>query len=47
MAKIYFKKEGKISRMHPKRETISFLLQFSQALSYIKIKGKQFEMIAN
>ena len=47
MAKIYFKKEGKIFKMQPKKETISFLLQFSKALSYLKVDGKQIEIIAN
>lgn len=47
MAKIYFKKEGNIVKLKPKKETISFLLQFSKALSFVKVGNKQFEMIAN
>ena len=47
MAKIYFKRAVKLSKMQPKKETVSFLLQFSKALSYLKVDGKKFEIISN
>ncbi len=47
MAKIYFKKAVNFSKMQPKKETVSFLLQFSKALSYLKVDGKKFEIISN
>lgn len=46
MAKLYSKKS--ISKvMQPKKETISFLLNYSKALSFVKVKGLKFETIAN
>ncbi len=48
MAKIYSKKQPSVSnKMEPKKETISFLLNYSKALSVIKVKDKTFEIIAN
>ena len=47
MAKIYFKKTLAIPTMKPKKETISFLLNYSKALSVIKGKTMSFEIIAN
>lgn len=47
MAKIYFKKSLVINTMKPKKETISFLLNYSKALSIIKVNDKSFEIIAN
>ncbi|MBA9072132.1 hypothetical protein GGR22_000258 [Flavobacterium gossypii] len=47
MAKIYSKKSLATQPMQPKKETISFLLNYSKALSYIKVKGLKFESIAN
>lgn len=47
MAKIYSKKNVVIKNMKPKKETISFLLNYSKALSVIKIDNKSFEFIAN
>lgn len=47
MAKIYSKKTLATTQMQPKKETISFLLNYSKALNYIKVKGLKFESIAN
>jgi len=47
MAKIYSKKTLVINKMKPKKETISFLLNYSKALSIIKVSNISFEIIAN
>ena len=47
MAKIYSKKTLATTQMQPKKEIISFLLNYSKALNYIKVKGLKFESIAN
>ena len=47
MAKIYSKKTLVTNSMKPKKETISFLLNYSKALSVIKVNDKIFEIIAN
>ncbi len=47
MAKIYSSKKLVTHSMKPKKETISFLLNYSKALSVIKVKDKSFEIIAN
>lgn len=47
MAKIYSKKTVVINSMKPKNETISFLLNYSKALSIIKGNTTSFEIIAN
>lgn len=47
MAKIYFKKTLVTNTMKPKKETISFLLNYSKALSIIKGSTMSFEIIAN
>jgi hypothetical protein len=47
MAKIYFRKSLVIPSMKPKKETVSFLLNYSKALSYLKIGKMNIEMIAN
>jgi hypothetical protein len=47
MAKIYSKKSVANSKMKPKKETISFLLNYSKALSYLKVEGVRIEIIAN
>lgn len=46
MAKIYSKKTL-VSKMKPEKEVVSFLLNYSKALSVIKIEDKKFEIIAN
>lgn len=47
MAKIYSKKMLAQSTMKPKKETISFLLNYSKALSFIKVGKVKIETIAN
>jgi len=47
MAKIYSKKTLVINSMKPKKETISFLLNYSKALSIVKVDKMSFEIIAN
>jgi hypothetical protein len=47
MAKIYSKKTVVTNSMKPKKETISFLLNYSKALSIIKVNDQSFEFIAN
>ena len=47
MAKIYSKKSVANSNMKPRKETISFLLNYSKALSYLKVNGLKVEIIAN
>lgn len=47
MAKIYSKKTVVSNTMKPKKETISFLLNYSKALSVIKGNTMSFEIIAN
>ena len=47
MAKIYSKKVLVSKIMKPSKETVSFLLSYSQALSIIKIDNKVYEIISN
>jgi len=47
MAKIYSKKTLVNNSMKPKKETISFLLNYSKALSFIKVGKMNIETIAN
>ncbi|PXY40668.1 hypothetical protein DMB65_10545 [Flavobacterium cheongpyeongense] len=47
MAKIYSKKALASKDLKPKKEVISFLLSYSQALKVVKIDNKSFEIIAN
>ncbi|MBC7440802.1 MAG: hypothetical protein H7250_12575 [Flavobacterium sp.] len=47
MAKIYTSKKLSTPKMEPKKETVSFLLSYSKALSFIKIGKLNFENIAN
>jgi len=47
MAKIYSRKTLATSKMYPKRETVSFLLNYSKALSFIKVGNTKIEHIAN
>ncbi|MFV8465115.1 hypothetical protein [Flavobacterium sp. LB1P62] len=47
MAKIYFKKLLVTKSMKPEKEIVSFLLNYSKALSIIRIEDKSFEIIAN
>lgn len=47
MAKTYSKKSLVSQTMKPSKETISFLLSYSKALSILKIDNKNFEIISN
>ncbi|WP_191963385.1 hypothetical protein [Flavobacterium luteum] len=47
MAKIYSKKALVIPSMKPKKETVSFLLNYSKALRIIKVGKMNIETIAN
>ncbi len=47
MAKIYSKKSLATPKMQPKKETVSFLLNYSKALSYMKVGKMKIEHIAN
>ena len=47
MAKIYFKKTLVTPSMKPKKETVSFLLNYSKALSFIKVGKMNIEVLAN
>ncbi|UOX33177.1 hypothetical protein LXD69_14155 [Flavobacterium sediminilitoris] len=47
MAKLYSKEKSKSKGMLPKKETISFLLNYSRSLSIVKINKISFEIIAN
>ncbi len=47
MGKIYTKKQLAAPKMSPKKETISFLLNYSKALRMIKVGDMTFETIAN
>jgi len=47
MAKLYSKKKLATQEMKPKKETISFLLNYSKALSIYKVGNSNFEIIAN
>jgi hypothetical protein len=47
MAKIYSQKKLVTNLIQPKKETISFLLNYSKALTVFKIENNAFEIIAN
>lgn len=47
MAKIYSKNALTPKSMKPKKEVISFLLNYSKALSIVKTDRASFEIIAN
>jgi len=47
MAKLYTKEKLATKEMLPKKETISFLLNYSKALKVTKVGKLSFEMIAN
>ncbi|MDR6967347.1 hypothetical protein J2X31_001358 [Flavobacterium arsenatis] len=47
MAKIYSKKTLVTPTMKPKKETVSFLLNYSKALSFIQVGKMKIENIAN
>ncbi|MBL0013261.1 MAG: hypothetical protein IPP30_05700 [Flavobacterium sp.] len=47
MAKIYSRKSLVTPSMKPKKETISFLLNYSKAMSFLKVGKLNIEVIAN
>ncbi|CAM4112298.1 hypothetical protein [Flavobacterium weaverense] len=47
MAKIYSKKSLVSQTMKPSEETLSFLLNYSKALSIVRIKNVDIEIISN
>jgi hypothetical protein len=47
MAKIYSKRKLVKPIMKPKKEVVSFLLNYSKALSVVKVGKVNFEVIAN
>jgi hypothetical protein len=47
MAKLYSKKKLAAQKMKPKKETISFLLNYSKAMRVYKVGNANFEIIAN
>lgn len=47
MSKIYSKKSSKSRELKPKKEVISFLLNYSKALTILKIGLFNFEIISN
>lgn len=47
MAKIYSKKALASKDLKPKKEVVSFLLNYSRSLTVVKIEDKSFEIIAN
>lgn len=47
MGKLYIKKQLAAPKMLPKKETISFLLNYSKALSIVKVGNLTFESVAN
>ena len=47
MAKLYTSKKLATPKMLPKKETISFLLSYSKALTIVKVGDLTFESIAN
>ncbi|KQB44394.1 MULTISPECIES: hypothetical protein [Flavobacterium] len=47
MAKLYSKKNLVPTQMKPKKEVISFLLNYSKALYIIKVADNSFEIITN
>jgi hypothetical protein len=47
MAKIYSKKNALSKDLKPKKEVVSFLLNYSKALTVLKTKTKDFEVLSN
>lgn len=47
MAKLYSKKKISFQSMKPKKRTISFILNYSKALSIYNMGNSNFEIIAN
>jgi hypothetical protein len=47
MAKLYSKKALATNKMLPKKETVQFILNYSKALTIMKVGNKNFEILAN
>ena len=47
MAKIYSKKNAISKDLKPKKEVVSFLLNYSKALTVLKTKTNSFEIVSN
>lgn len=47
MAKIYSKKTFAGKKMNPRKETVSFVLNYSKALNIIKVGKMKIENLAN
>lgn len=47
MAKIYSKKNAVSKDLKPKKEVVSFLLNYSKALTVLRTKTKSFEIVSN
>ncbi|VXB69402.1 conserved hypothetical protein [Flavobacterium sp. 9R] len=47
MAKIYSKKNAVSKELKPKKEVVSFLLNYSKTLTVLKTKTSSFEIISN
>lgn len=47
MAKLYSKKRQSIKEMKPSKETVSFILSYSQAMKIVKVGKLTFENIVN
>jgi len=47
MAKIYSKNSKNYNKLNPKKETLSFILNYSKALNVISYKKIKFEVILN
>ncbi|MGV9003800.1 hypothetical protein [Flavobacterium sp.] len=47
MAKLYSKEKLATTKMLPRKNTISLILQYSKALKIVKCSGMSFKLIAN
>ena len=47
MAKLYSKKRKSIEEMTPHKDTVSFILSYSQAMKIVKVGKLTFENIVN
>ncbi|WP_418262701.1 hypothetical protein [Flavobacterium faecale] len=47
MAKIYSKKNVAPKAITPKKEVVSFLLNYSKVLNVVKVENAKFEIISN
>ena len=47
MAKLYTKKTIATQEMLPKKETVNFILNYSKALTVVKVANQEFELLSN